>query len=101
MFRRFLPLLLAAACARSAQLRVMPERLELTGRDPVHGVLVLLAADDGRVSDVTRHAVFATDAPHIATVDARARIAAAADGLTTLNVRLDSLSSQIAVQVTR
>ena len=99
MFRSVLLTILCAARADAASLRVLPGKLELTGRDPAHGVVVLHTADDGKVTDVTRRVVYNTSAPQTAAVDARGQVTAAADGPAVLTVQLDALSAQIPVEV--
>jgi hypothetical protein len=99
MFRAVLLAIATTLTARAAPLHVLPERLDLTGRDPVHGVVVLLTADDGRVTDVTRRVLYITSAPQTATVDARGQVTAAADGHAVLTVQLDGISAQVPVEV--
>lgn len=89
--------LASAACA--GQLRVQPDKLELTGRDPLHGVLVTLVADDGRVTDVTKRAAYASAAPQTAAVDASGMARALADGQTELVVQAESLTARVPVIV--
>lgn len=106
-FLRLVPRMFRALClfaasvitASGAQLLVLPDRLDLSGRDPVHGVVVMLEGDDGKVTDVTRRAVYQTSAPETATVDARGQVTAAADGQALLTVRLEALSAQVPVEV--
>ena len=100
MLRPVLVSLILSLSAQAAQLRVLPEKLDLTGRDPTHGVVVLLTADDGKVTDVTRRASYNTSASQTVAVDARGQATAAADGQAMLTVQLDALSAQVPVQVT-
>ena len=55
----------------AAELTVLPDRLELTGQDPSHGVIVSFIDAQGHVTDVTRRFVFQVDSPEMASVDAR------------------------------
>jgi len=83
----------------AAQLTVTPSKLELTGRDPLHGMVVSLTDDDGKVSDVTRRVSYEIDRADIASVDARAMVTALSDGQATLTVKLDELSVTVSVSV--
>ena len=86
--------------AQAAQLRVQPDKLDLTGRDPLHGVVVTLTADDGKVTDVTRRVLYNTSAPQTAGVDTKGMITALAEGQAVLTVQLDALTAQMPVSVT-
>jgi len=55
-----LPCLLSSTL-RAAELTVLPDRLELTGQDPSHGVIVSFIDAQGQVSDVTRRVTFEVD----------------------------------------
>jgi len=93
-------LLALASMAGAAQLRVQPEKLDLAGRDPVHGVIVTLVGDDGKTADVTRRVIYNTTAPQTASVDAKGMVTALADGQTELTVQMDALTARVPVQVT-
>src|SRR6187401_1480209 len=104
MLRPFLLLtpaisLALASLAGAAQLRVDPEKLELTGRESMHGVVVTLMADNGELTDVTRRAHFETAAAQIAAVDPKGMVRALADGQTELTVQADGLTTKVPVQV--
>ncbi len=84
----------------AAQLTVLPGKLGLTGRDPLHGVVVSLTDDDGKISDVTRRVSYETDRADVASVDAGGMITGQSDGEATLTVKLDGLSLAVPVSVT-
>ncbi|MBA4029614.1 MAG: hypothetical protein C0478_01665 [Planctomyces sp.] len=88
-----------AQAAEAASLRIFPDKLELTGQDSIHGVIVLLEKDDGRVTDVTTRVDYAMDDPSRATVDSRGLVTALVDGQATLNVQLEDLRATIPVTV--
>ena len=83
----------------AAELTVFPSQLELTGLDPSHGIVVSLADDDGKVSDVTRRAVYEIDRSDIASTDERGMVTGLSDGNATLTIRLDQLSVSVSVSV--
>ncbi len=85
--------------AYAAELKVMPSKLELTGRDPTHRVVVSLIDDQGNVTDVTRRVSFEMDQSGTAAVDVHGTVTARSDGMATLTVRLDTLSATVPVQV--
>ena len=85
--------------AYAAQLTVSPSELELTGRDPLHGLVVSLTEDDGKVSDVTRRASFEIDRADFASVDERGMVTGLAEGQATLTVKLGELSARVPVSV--
>jgi hypothetical protein len=89
-----------ASRAGAAQLRIQPEKLDLTGRDPLHGVLVTLIADDGKTTDVTRQAGYKTEGTQTASVDAKGMVTALADGETELTVQAGGLTAKVPVKVT-
>lgn len=84
----------------AAQLTVLPGKLELTGRDPLHGVVVSMTDDDGNVSDVTRRVSYESDRTDVASVDAGGMVTGLSDGEATLTVKLDGLSLAVPVAVT-
>jgi len=90
--------LLQTPC-NAAQLTVLPSKLELTGRDPMHGVVVSWTADDGKVTDVTNRVLYEVDRPETMIVDDRGMVTAKTDGQATLTVRLDSTTANVPVQV--
>ncbi len=92
-------LLLLLPTANASQLSVMPEELELTGHDPLHGVVVSLTDDNGKVTDVTRRVSYAMDNPDIASVEAKGSVRALSEGQATLTVRIDDLSVKVPVSV--
>ncbi len=87
------------ACVLAAQLTVSPSQLELTGLDPLHGIVVSLTDDDGKVSDVTRRVSYAIDRTDIASTNERGMVTGLSDGQATLTVKLDQLSATVAVSV--
>ena len=83
----------------AAQLKVLPDKLELTGRDLIHGVVVSLIDVQGNATDVTRRVSFEIDQIETATVDDHGKVTARSDGMATLTVRLDTLLATVPVQV--
>ena len=83
----------------AAHLIVAPSKLELTGSDPLHGIVVSLTHDDGKVSDVTRRASYEMDRADIASADERGMITGLADGQATLTVKLAELSATVSISV--
>ena len=98
---RFLLFVMTILSAHAGQLQMVPEKLELTGRDPMHGVIVFLTADDGKLSDATRRVTYSIDQTQTAVVDSRGMVTALADGQTILTVKLDELAATIPVTVSR
>ena len=90
---------LLASTALSAQLTVLPNKLELTGQDPIHGVVVSLTDDQGNVSDVSHRVTFQVDKPELVAVDQRGVMEAQADGQAVLIVKLDDLSTSVPITV--
>ena len=68
---RFLLFAMTILSAHAGQLQIVPEKLELTGRDSMHGVIVSLTADDGKLSDATRRVTYSMDQTQTAAVDSR------------------------------
>lgn len=95
-----LGLFLLPSTLSAAQLTVDPNTLELTGLDPIHGVVVSFTDDDGKVTDVTRRVTFEVDHPELVSVDQRGVVVARSDGRATLTVKLDGSSIAVPVQVT-
>lgn len=96
------PLAIAAlvvpmAHVSAAQLSIRPDRIELTGADPEHGMVVLVTRDDGRVIDVTRLCAFASRAPEIVAVDRAGRCRALADGTAEVEASFDGLTATLPV----
>ena len=87
------------ANVHAAQLIVSPGKLELTGRDPLHGMIVSLIDDDGKVSDVTRRVSYEMDRTDIASADERGMVTGLSDGQATLTVKLAELSAAVSVSV--
>jgi len=83
----------------AAQLTVSPSVLELTGRDPLHGMVVSLTDDDGKVSDVTRRASYEMDRADFASVDERGMVTGLSNGQATLTVKLGELCAMVSVSV--
>ncbi|MCY2984831.1 MAG: DUF1549 and DUF1553 domain-containing protein [Planctomycetota bacterium] len=83
----------------AAELKVLPDKLELTGRDPIHRVVVSLIDDQGNVTDATRRVSFEIDQTDTAAVDEHGTVTARSDGIATLTVRLDTLSATVSVRV--
>ena len=94
-------LLFSISAAPGGQLRVLPEWLDLTGGNPIHGLIVTLVADDGSQTDVTAIATFASHAEAIAKVDPKGNCTATGDGETTLKISAEGLETQLPVKVTR
>jgi hypothetical protein len=93
--------ILAQGVAMSAELKVQPERLSLTGENPQHGVLVTQLNDDGSRSDVTRLAKFASASETVVKVDAKGNCLAVGDGESSLKVTANGLETSIPVKVTK
>ena len=101
----FRPLiLLFALCAaasawagESGRLVVRPGRIELTGRDPEHGLLVALVWADGREADVTAKAHFISNAGQLVSVDAAGHCRAVGDGQAEIAVTFDGQSAAVPV----
>jgi hypothetical protein len=83
----------------AALLRVLPESLELTGTDPLHGVVVSRVDDRGNTSDVTRLVSYEIDHLETATVDDRGMVTALANGRANLTVKLDACIVTVPVTV--
>ena len=92
-------MLLLVSTANCAQLEVLPSKLELTGLDPIHGVVVSLTDDQGAVTDVSHRVTFQVDKPELVSVDQRGVLQAQADGEAVLIVKLDDLSTSVPVSV--
>lgn len=90
---------LAAPAASGAELVVVPQRLELTGLDRLHGVAVSLVDDQGQVTDVSHRAVYVVENLETAVVDQRGLVSAVGDGTTTLVVKLDDSSVSVPIVV--
>ncbi len=75
-----------AFAAEVPRLLVQPERLELRGSDPEHGLLVTAIDADGRRTDVSRKAKFSSSAPLVAAVDGKGLCRAASDGAAEITV---------------
>ena len=97
-------ILLFALCAaasawagESARLVVRPGRIELTGRDPEHGLLVALVGADGREADVTAKAHFISNAGQLVSVDAAGHCRASGDGQAEIAVTFDGQSAAVLV----
>ena len=95
----FALLLMLQSHVVAAQLTASPSTLELTGRDPLHGLVVSLTDDDGKVSDVTRRASYEIDRPAIASADKRGIVTGLSDGQATLTVKLDLFIATVSVSV--
>ena len=93
--------LIAVTAAHGGLLRVQPERLDLTGANPVHGLLVTLVADDGSQTDVTARAAYFSNAEAIAKVDPQGTCTVTGDGETTLKISADGLETILPLKVTR
>ena len=99
LLQTILLLLLLLPTADASQLSVMPEKLELSGRDPIHSVVVSLTDDNGKVTDVTRRALYETDNFDTVSVDAKGVVSALSDGHATLTVKVGDLSAKVPVTV--
>lgn len=93
-------LCLLAPKVGAAQLTVFPNKLELTGQDPSHGVIVSFTDENGAVTDVTHRAAFEVDKPELASVDERGMVMGRADGEALLVVKLDAWSVTVPIVVT-
>ncbi len=93
-------LFLLSSTVGAAQLTVLPDKLELTGQDPSHGVIVAFTSENGEVTDVTDRAAFEVDKPELASVDARGMVTGRADGAAVLAVKLDAWSAAVPIVVT-
>ncbi len=91
--------LLTQSAVQSGQLRVYPERLELTGANPRHGVLVMRINVDGSQTDVTARTAFVSKDETIFKVDAKGNCTAARDGETSLQITADGLETSLALKV--
>lgn len=80
------------------RLRVLPEKIELTGPTTIQHVAVTGIFADGSQTDVTAQATFAIPPGRIASVEGD-RVVARGDGRTFLRVRVGTLQSQVAVAV--
>ena len=85
--------------ADASQLSVMPEKLELTGHDPIQGVIVSLTDDNGKVTDVTRQVSYDMDNSDTASVEAKGIVRAVSEGQATLTVRVGNLSAEVPITV--
>ena len=91
---------LLASTALSAQLTVLPNKLELTGQDPIHGVVVSLTDDQGAVTDVSHRVTFEVDKPGLVAIGHHGVIEAQSAGEATLIVKLDEMSISVPITVT-
>ncbi len=90
---------LSISTSFAAQLVAHPDKLQLSGRDPVHGVIVSLVQDDGTVEDVTQRVSFETDAPGLVSVDQHGLVTAQADGVVNLIIRFEAHELSVPVVV--
>ena len=79
--------LLLPSPAVCAQLTVFPDKLELTGQDPIHGVVVSLTDHQGAVTDVSHRVTFEVDKPGLVAIDHHGVIEAQAAGDAVLRCR--------------
>ena len=91
----------AISVAHGGQLRVQPERLDLTGPNPNHGLLVTLVGDDGSQTDVTARTVFTSNAESIVRVDPKGNCTASGDGETMLKISAEGMETLVPLKVTR
>ncbi len=92
--------LLLPSSAVCAQLAVFPDKLELTGQDPIHGVVVSLTDDQGEVTDVSNRVTFEVDKPGLVAIGHHGVIEAQSAGEATLIVKLDEMSISVPITVT-
>jgi hypothetical protein len=85
--------------AEGPRIVVQPDRIELRQGEREHGLLVTLVGADGRKTDVTKRATFASGVPAVATVGADGACRAAADGQTVVDVAFDGLTARVPVVV--
>ena len=86
-----------AALAAEPRLVTQPERIELRGGEREHGLVVTLLDADGRRSDVTRQAKFASAAEAVIAVDQKGQCRALADGETAVEVSHAGLTVRVPV----
>ncbi len=90
---------LSISTSFAAHLVAHPDKLQLSGRDPVHGVIVSLVHDDGSMEDVTQRVSFETDAPGLVSVDRHGLVTAQTDGTVNLIIRFETHELSVPVVV--
>jgi hypothetical protein len=85
------------AQAFAGRLTIYPNRVELTGTDREHGLVVLVSRDDGRTIDVTRRCEFASRAPGIVSVDRNGACRVQGDGDGEVEVKFEGESATVPV----
>ena len=78
---------LSAAQVASAEVRLLPPTARLVGPHARQRFIVERSEGPVGMADVTSKAVFATDNPRVATVDANGFVVPAGDGLRALSIR--------------
>ncbi len=81
------------------QLVAYPDKLQLSGRDPVHGIVVSLVQDNGAIEDVTHRVSFEADKPGLVSVDGQGLVTALSDGTVNLIIRLNAHELSLPVVV--
>ena len=99
LYRMVFGLCLLSSTANAAHLTVLPDRLDLTGQDPTHGVIVSFVDEQGEVADVTHRVSFSVDNTELATVDERGLVTGRSDGRALLTIRLDRWSVNVPISV--
>ena len=79
----------------AARIEVQPGRIELRNGEREHGLLVTLVGADGRKTDVTQRAVFASKAPAVLKVGAGGKCTAAGDGETEIEVSFEGKTAKV------
>ena len=80
-------------------LRLLPERITLSGRAASQRFVVLGKTRDGLERDLTSQSRFSVDPPSIARVDPSGQVHSLQDGQTKLEVRLGSLKTQASIKI--
>jgi hypothetical protein len=81
------------------RLRIVPERVVLSGPDAVQQVAVEAIEATGPARDLTRMATFATSDPAVAAVDRAGTIWARGDGTATITIRAEGREAEVPVTV--
>ena len=80
-------------------LRLLPERITLSGRAASQRFVVLGKTRDGLERDLTSQSRFSVDPPSIARVDPSGQVHSLQDGQAKLEVRLGSLKTQASIKI--
>jgi hypothetical protein len=90
---------LGAAQVASAEVRLLPPSARLVGPHARQRFIVERSEGPVGMADVTSKAVFATDNPRVATVDANGFVVPAGDGLATLSATVDGQAVRATISV--